>query len=150
VRQSLEDSAFPGRAKEREPGAEIFETEIDQLLSTAEQCLAAGVHNHLDKPAGASLKDSKRVTELAAGKHRMIQMGYMFRSIPAFQFLFDAAKNGWLGDIFEIHGVISKQIAMSERADLARYRGGSMFELGCHLIDAVVKQACVLQASEMV
>jgi predicted dehydrogenase len=28
---------------------------------------------------------------------------------------------------------------MNDRAELARYRGGSMFELGCHLIDAAVK-----------
>ncbi len=117
----------------------LVETEIDQLLATAEQCLAAGMHIHLDKPAGASLKDFARVTKLAADKQRMIQMGYMFRSNPAFQFLFEAAKNGWLGDIFEIHGVISKQIAINDRAALARYRGGSMFELGCHLIDAAVK-----------
>ncbi len=124
-----------------QPGLQLVlvETEIDQLLATAEQCLAAGMHIHLDKPAGASLKDFERVTRIAAEKRRMIQMGYMFRSNPAFQFLFDAAKNGWLGDIFEIHGVISKQIAMNDRAELARYRGGSMFELGCHLIDTVVK-----------
>ncbi len=124
-----------------QPGLQLVlvETEIDQLLATAERCLSAGMHIHLDKPAGASLKDFTRVTELAESKQRFIQMGYMFRSNPAFQFLFDAAKNGWLGEIFEIHGVISKQVAKSERAELARYRGGAMFELGCHLIDAVVK-----------
>ena len=123
------------------PGLQLVlvETEIDKLLETAEMSLAAGMHIHLDKPAGASLDRWRRVTALAAEKQRMIQMGYMFRSNPAFQFLFEAVKNGWLGEIFEVHGVISKQLAASERAELARYRGGSMFELGCHLIDAVVK-----------
>lgn len=117
----------------------LVETEIDQLLPTAEKCLAAGMHIHLDKPAGASLVDFTRVVELARAKKRMIQMGYMFRSNPALRFLFEAVKRGWLGDVFEVHGVISKQVAMSDRAELARYRGGSMFELGCHLIDAVVR-----------
>jgi predicted dehydrogenase len=124
-----------------QPGLQLVlvETEIDQLLATAEACLSAGKHIHLDKPAGASLSEFERATKLAAEKHCMIQMGYMFRSNPAFRFLLQAVKNGWLGEIFEIHGVISKQVSLEERAALARYRGGSMFELGCHLIDAVVK-----------
>ena len=116
----------------------FVETEIDQLLSVAEKCLSAGMHVHLDKPAGASMDDFRRVTEIAIEKKRLIQLGYMFRSNSAFQFLFHAVREGWLGEIFEIHGVMSKKIASSERAELARYPGGSMFELGCHLIDAVV------------
>ncbi len=123
-----------------QPGLQLVfvETEIDQLLTMAEKCLSAGVHIHLDKPAGASLDQFRRVTKIAADKRRLIQLGYMFRSNSAFQFLYEAVKQGWLGEIFEIHGVISKKIGSNERAELARYRGGAMFELGCHLIDAVV------------
>jgi len=123
-----------------EPGLQLvfIETEIDQLLNVAEKCLKAGMHIHLDKPAGASLDHFQRVTKIAADQKRLIQLGYMFRSNTAFQFLFNAVKQGWLGDIFEIHGVMSKKLQTSERAELARYPGGSMFELGCHLIDAVV------------
>ena len=124
-----------------QPGLQLVfvETDIDQLLNMAEKCLSAGMHVHLDKPAGASLDHFRRVTKIAAEKRRIIQMGYMFRSNPAFQFLFQAMDQGWLGEIFEIHGVMSKKLASSDRAELARYRGGAMFELGCHLIDAVVK-----------
>ena len=124
-----------------QPGLQLVfvETDIDQLLNMAEKCLSAGMHVHLDKPAGASLDHFRRVTKIAADKRRIIQLGYMFRSNPAFQFLFEAVDQGWLGDIFEIHGVMSKKLASSDRAELARYRGGAMFELGCHLIDAVVR-----------
>ncbi len=117
----------------------LVETDIDNLLITAEKCLAAGCHIHLDKPAGTSLDHFRRITELAASKQRLIQMGYMFRSNPGFQFLYGAVKQGWLGEIFEVDAVMSKKVAPAERAELARYRGGSMFELGCHLIDAVIK-----------
>ncbi len=41
-------------------------------------------------------------------------MGYMFRHNPAFKFCFQAAQNGWLGDVFEIHGVISKAIGAEQ------------------------------------
>ena len=124
----------------KQPGLQLVfvETEIDQLLNMAEQCLSAGMHVHLDKPAGTSFDRFQRVTKIAADKRRIIQLGYMFRSNSAFQFLYEAVKQGWLGEIFEIHGVISKKIALNERAELARYPGGAMFELGCHLIDAVV------------
>jgi predicted dehydrogenase len=124
-----------------EPGLQLVlvETDIDALLTTAGKSLAAGCHVHLDKPAGASLEHFRRITDLAASKQRLIQMGYMFRSNPAFEFLFDAVQQGWLGEIFQIDAVMSKKVAASERAELAKYRGGAMFELGCHLIDAVVK-----------
>ncbi len=124
-----------------QPGLELVlvETDIDHLLSTAEQCLSARMHVHLDKPAGTSLDHFRRVAKMASDQKRILQMGYMFRSNSAFQFLFEAVNQGWLGEIFEVHGVMSKKLALAERADVARYRGGSMFELGCHLIDVVVK-----------
>ncbi len=77
--------------------------------------------------------------KIATDKQCIVQLGYMFRSNPAFQFLFEAVRNGWLGEIFEVHGVISKKLPAADRAELAKYRGGAMFELGCHLIDAVVR-----------
>lgn len=114
------------------------ETDIDQLLPTAERCLQAGQHIHLDKPAGTSLPDFRRVCALADQKNLMIQMGYMFRSNPAFRFVFRAVREGWLGDVFQVHCEMSKKINDDTRGRLSRFAGGSMFELGCHLIDAVV------------
>ncbi len=118
--------------------AVMVETDIDELLSTAERCIDRGLHIHLDKPAGTSLEDFQRVCRKADERGRCIQMGYMFRSNPAFRFVFDAVRRGWLGDIFHVHGEMSKKVGRTQRQKLARYAGGSMFELGCHLIDAVV------------
>ena len=114
------------------------ETEIDQLVPTAQRCVDAGMHVHLDKPAGESLSDFRRLHESAAATDRCIQMGYMFRYNPAFQLAERAAREGWLGTLFEAHGVISKKVNQAARGDLSRFRGGTMFELGCHLIDALV------------
>ena len=114
------------------------ETHIDELLATAERSVAAGKHVHLDKPAGTSMKQFRRICKSADDQNLMIQMGYMFRSNPAFQFMFNAVRQGWLGDIFQVHGEMSKKVDDARRPEFARYRGGSMFELGCHIIDAVV------------
>ena len=118
--------------------AVAVETAVRDLVPTAARCVAAGMHLHLDKPAGDSLSAFRAVLDEAARRKLTIQMGYMFRNNPAFQFCFRAVREGWLGEVFELHGVMSKMIGADSRRQLAEYSGGTMFELGCHLIDAMV------------
>ena len=68
-------------------------------------------------------------------------MGYMLRGNPAFRFCFEAVRQGWLGKIFDVYGLMSKMADEDERQRNLRYRGGVMFELGCHLIDPLVTSA---------
>lgn len=119
--------------------AVAVETEVRHLLPVAQRCVAAGMHIHLDKPAGESLSHFKRILDDATRQQRVVQMGYMFRYNPAFQLAFRAASEGWFGHVFEVHAVMSKLVDRGTRRELAEYAGGSMFELGCHVIDAVVK-----------
>jgi len=114
------------------------ETAVADLVPTAARCIEAGMHVHLDKPAGESLAAFKRVMDEASRRGLTVQMGYMFRNNPAFQFAFRAVREGWLGQVFEVRAVISKMVSAEKRLLLARFPGGTMFELGCHLIDAVV------------
>lgn len=118
--------------------AVAVETGVGELIPTAARCVAAGKHLHLDKPAGESLAAFKAVLDDATRRGLTVQMGYMFRNNPAFQFCFRAVREGWLGRVFELGAVMSKMINAEKRRELARYRGGTMFELGCHLIDAMV------------
>ena len=113
------------------------ETTVRNLIPTAARCVAAGKHIHLDKPAGENLSDFKKVLNNATRQRLTVQMGYMFRYNPGFAFLFNALRKGWLGEPFEAHGVISKKVGPATRQNLAEYPGGTMFELGCHLIDAL-------------
>jgi predicted dehydrogenase len=114
------------------------ETEVRQLLEVADRCVQAGKHIHLDKPAGEDLAHFEKILKNATIKRLNVQMGYMFRYNPGFQFLFKAIREGWLGEIFEVHTVMSKKVNDATRRQLAEYPGGTMFELGCHIIDAVV------------
>ncbi len=118
--------------------AVAVETDIPELVPTGMRCVSAGMHIHLDKPAGLSLNAFKKLLDEATRRRLTVQMGYMFRHNPAFKFCFQAVRQGWLGDVFEVHGVISKTINAQKRKQLEMYPG-SMFELGCHLIDAMVK-----------
>ena len=118
--------------------AVLVETRVRDLLDTAKACVDAGLHVHLDKPAGESLGQYRRILDAASRKRLCVQMGYMYRYSPAVVLLRDVLRRGWLGDVFEVHAVMSKVIGPVERSALAEYRGGTMFDLGCHVIDLVV------------
>lgn len=122
------------------PGLKVVavETEVSDLVPTARRCVAAGMHLHLDKPGGPNLADFRKLLDEATARQRCVQMGYMYRWNPAFRFCFQAVRQGWLGRIFEINGVMAKQAAADERKRNLVHPGSVMFELGCHLIDAMV------------
>lgn len=117
--------------------AVAVETEVGSLLDTAEKVVNAGLHLHLDKPAGESLPQFKHILDTASGRKRLVKMGYMFRYNPAFQLMIRAVREGWLGEVFSVHAEMSKKLGEDERKGLLPYTGGSMFELGCHIIDSV-------------
>ncbi|MCA9070142.1 MAG: Gfo/Idh/MocA family oxidoreductase, partial [Planctomycetaceae bacterium] len=118
--------------------AVLVETQVRDLLDTAETCIAAGKHIHLDKPAGESLPQFERILKSAAKQKRLVQMGYMYRYNPAIVLLREFLKKGWLGDVFEVHTVMSKVVPPGSRRGLAEYPGGILFELGCHILDLVI------------
>lgn len=118
--------------------AVLVETQVRDCLQVAEACIAAGKHVHLDKPAGESFPQFQRILSAAKEQTLLLQMGYMYRYNPAIVLLREFLSRGWLGDVFEIHTVMSKVVTRQNREALADYPGGIMFELGCHLVDLVV------------
>lgn len=118
--------------------AVLVETRVGDLLRTAEACVTAGKHVHVDKPAGESLPQFRRLMTAATKQKLLVQMGYMFRYNPAVVMLRDFLRQGWLGEVFEVHAVMSKVVPADERRRLAEFRGGILFELGCHIIDLVI------------
>ena len=119
--------------------AVVVETEVQDLLPTARRCVAAGMNIHLDKPAGENLADFRQLLDEVGHRKLHLQMGYIYRYHTAFQFCYRAVADGWLGDVFEVHAVMSKKVGPESRRYLSRFAGGSMFEIGCHVIDALVR-----------
>lgn len=122
------------------PGLQVVlvETEVRDLLNVAERCVAAGKHVHIDKPAGESLPQFRRILEQAKARQLLVQMGYMYRYNPGVVLLRQFLKDGWLGEVFEIHTVMSKVVDPANRRAHGEYPGGMMFELGCHILDLVI------------
>ena len=63
----------------------------------------------------------------------------MWRHHPGFGVIFDATRQGWLGDVFMVRGHIANSLAVARRPDWAEFKGGAMFEQGSHLVDAMVR-----------
>ncbi|MEZ6135362.1 MAG: Gfo/Idh/MocA family oxidoreductase [Pirellulaceae bacterium] len=118
--------------------AVLVETQVENLLATAQTCIDAGKHVHLDKPAGESLAAYRKLLNDAEKKDLLVQMGYMYRYNPAIIMLHKFLDEGWLGEVFELHTVMSKVVDPKSRQQLAKFPGGMMFELGCHIIDLAV------------
>lgn len=114
------------------------ETRIQDATATALRALQAGKHVHLDKPGGTDVAAFRAMRMLAQEKKLVVQMGYMLRHNPAFELLFRAAREGWLGEIVEVSATMGKLAGPDARKTLAGYPGAGMFELACHLVDAVV------------
>jgi len=118
--------------------AVAVETAVRDLVPTAARVIANGQHIHLDKPAGPSLMAFQKLVAEARRKKLALQMGYMLRYNPAFQFMFRAVREGWFGELMEIDAMMGKMAGAGMRKELAEFSGGGFFELACHILDAAV------------
>ncbi len=115
------------------------ESEIRDHAAHALIALRAGKHIHLEKPTAATLADARAVFALAREKNLLVQGGFMWRNHPGFRAIFEAVRAGWLGEIYLVRGFVSNNLNADRRKEWAEFAGGSMFELGSHLIDAAVR-----------
>ncbi len=118
--------------------AVAVETNMPELVSTATRCMERGLHIHLDKPGGEALEPFRQLLDGCESRGLALQMGYMYRTNPAIKLCFRALREGWLGEIFEVHAVMSRCDEDPYRQFLARFPGGAMYNFGSHLIDLVI------------
>jgi predicted dehydrogenase len=101
--------------------------------------LEAGKHLHLEKAPADNLKDFQKIVALAQRKNLLLQIGYMWRYHPGINLALDAARQGWLGDVYLVRACIGNQLDIARRPEWAEFKGGNMFELGGHVLDPVVR-----------
>lgn len=118
--------------------AVMVETDFAELLPTAARAIDRNLSIHLDKPPGDSLPELEKLLHDAQKRNVYVQMGYMLRYNPAFEICFEIARRGYLGRIFELNAVMSTVRPAVRRKELGQPKGGAMFDLGSHIIDAIV------------
>jgi predicted dehydrogenase len=105
----------------------------------AKIALEAERHVHLEKPPADNYLEFASLIELAKARKRIFQQGYMWRFHPGLEAIFEAVREGRLGTPHLVECAMNNSLAPSQRPAWAEFKGGAMFELGCHLIDATVR-----------
>lgn len=125
----------------RDPSIQLIvvECRVWEAIPWGTKVIAAGKHLHLEKPAGNEWKPFKNLVEEARRKHLILQTGYLWRWHGGVTAAIDAAKKGWLGEVFMVRGTMNSDRGAEERAIEAKFKGGGMFELSGHVIDRVVE-----------
>jgi predicted dehydrogenase len=101
--------------------------------------LEAGKHVHLEKPPADTLDGMRQLVALAKKKNLLLQSGYMWRYHPGMIALIEAARQGWLGEVYLVRGQIGTLIEANRRPEWGEFPGGHMFELCAHLIDVTTR-----------
>jgi predicted dehydrogenase len=122
------------------PGLKLVsvETDVPDLTATALRCVKAGFHVHLDKPGDESFKRFSEVLDEAGKRNLSVQLAYMFRGNPAFQFLFEAVKEGLLGRVYAFHAEMSRYLWPDYLKWVGTFKGGNTYIFGSHLVDLAV------------
>ncbi|MCE5215474.1 Gfo/Idh/MocA family oxidoreductase [bacterium] len=118
--------------------AVAVETSNADLVSTATRCMERGLHIHMDKPSGETMAPFKKLVDGCRARGLALQVAYMYRTNPAINFCSRALREGWLGEVFEVHVVMSRRDGDHYRQFLSRFAGGAMYVFGSHLVDLVV------------
>ena len=120
--------------------AVLIEVPNLDLVPMAMRFAERGIPMHVDKPCGEDLGAYKLLLDLAEEKRIPFQMGYVFRYNPAVRFAVDAVKSGMLGHVFMVETNMNHSYGGKVYEQyLTTFKGGVMFNLGCHLIDILVE-----------
>lgn len=111
---------------------------IDHQKHT-KMALEAGKHVHVDKPPAHTMAGMREIVALARAKNRLLQSGYMWRYHPGVNAIREAMKAGWLGEVYMVKATINTTITPDRRPEWGLFKGGQMFELGSHMVDAIVR-----------
>ena len=122
------------------PGLEAIcvEKDVPDNEAAALRCARLGLPIHMDKPGGEDYTAFRELVEMQRRAGRAFQMAYMYRYNPAIRQCLDMARNGDLGDIFEIDCQMSTTHSPAYRQWLSNFKAGDMYIFGSHLIDLIV------------
>ena len=116
--------------------AVTVEVPNNDLVLVAMLCMKHKKAMHMDKPAGMDLELYGKLLAGCKKNNVPFQMGYMFRSNPAFKFALEAAGKGWFGEIFEVEADMNHDYGDDAYdAYLGKFKGGIVYNLGCHFFD---------------
>jgi len=130
----------PEQVLEQKLDGVVVEQRVHENLKLARLALESGRPVMLEKPAGDTLEEHRKLVELARSKKLHLQMIYLFRYMSAVQEMLGRAKKGEFGRVYEFRARLTKELSEYARwvAEVGRYKGGIFFEMAGHVIDMMV------------
>ncbi len=119
--------------------AVTVETEELRLTKYAQLAIDHGKHVHMEKPGGIELAAFEKLIESVKQSGKVLHIGYMYRYNPVIIKMMERIKAGEIGEVFSVEAHMSCRHKPETREFLARYPGGMMFYLGCHLVDLILQ-----------
>ena len=117
----------------------FVEVTNDDLIPVAWKVAKHGLAMHLDKPCGQNFAKFEALMRFCEKRGIPVQIGYMFRVNPAIRRITKIIQDGLLGDIISIEADMYHDYGSKNyNAYIASFKGGIMYNLGCHLIDFIV------------
>ena len=120
--------------------AVIVATPTSTHYPCATLALESGLHLFVEKPLTLSPEESGALSDLAAQRRRVNQVGFHNRFIGTFQEARRLARGGALGRVTSIHGSAFGQVVMKkEEGSTWRSKksagGGCLHDYACHVVD---------------
>ena len=119
--------------------AVAIEVSEKNLSKYALMAAERGLHIHMDKPGGTELDDFRRLIEVVRSNGTVLHTGYMYRYNPAFIEILEKIRRGDIGEVYSVDAQMSCYSPINTRKWLGELPGGNMFNLGCHLVDMVLR-----------
>jgi len=120
----------------------FVETANRDLMEIAAEAAKRGLPMHCDKPCGESREPYRTIVETCRAKNLPFQIGYMYRGNPAVRFIWDFVAKGGLGEVTFIEADMNHDYQLAEYpAYISTFKGGILYNLGCHLVDMVLPMA---------
>ena len=117
----------------------FIETANRDLMDVAAIFAERGIAMHCDKPCGEAMEPYRAIVEECRARNVPFQIGYMYRGNPAVKWIWDLVCRGDLGEIRFIEADMNHDYQEAGYAEyLATFKGGILYNLGCHLVDMVL------------
>lgn len=123
------------------PGIEaaVVECREEYLNKYAIMAAKRDLHIYMDKPGGWKLSEFSELVSLVREKKLAFCIGYMYRFNPKIEEIMKRIKNGEIGEVYCVEAHMDCEHNPENRQRLAKFPGGMMFFLGCHLIDLIYR-----------
>ncbi|KLU21826.1 oxidoreductase [Caballeronia mineralivorans PML1(12)] len=120
--------------------AVLVHSKSEKMADLTIEALEAGKAVLVEKPAGRSAADARRIVDAVQRTNGLVQVGYCWHFSPSVEAMQSAIEKGRLGKILQVraHAGCSHNEAATSHLNDPEDIGGAVFVIGCHMIERIL------------